>query len=367
MARPRSFSIFVFALFCAAPVLAAPTYPVTARLTLAPREEQRCLSLDQGTDCGVLEIARSAFAAQVGHMFKTVGAPDLQLVLSMKRAELARVSGLQVELVIRVRLLSPSGELLDEMEVYGEGLMLDPLPASLLHAQQAAADNAASAFEREYANSTKIGDYLVGKKVAPSSAVAVPERGDKNIWGAIGGNLVVGGGDDGTATAPSVRFAVSYRRFFAQAMLSHYTSSFEGVQGSGSGGRGSQIAIKADSDLSTIDLGLDLGVVFYLTRTIELRLGPGLHYLTGDGTYNGPVSASSSFSTASPTAFASLSTSFIAFHNGPRILLGAEARGYFFNTVDLPAAGRSVPVASSSFGIFVGLEWSSSSYAGGAQ
>ena len=373
MARPRLLHIIVLALLFARGTLAKPIYPVSARLTLAPQAEQRCFALEQGEDCGVIEIVQTAFAATAARMFNSGAAPDLQLVLRVKRGELVRLAGLQAELAIDVRVLSPAGDFLDEMEVFGDALLLEPSPESLAHAEQEAASAAASRFERAYANSTKIGDYLVAKKVAPASAVAVQERGDKNFWLTLGGGAALGGGDSSTSFAPSLRVAGSYRWFFAQAMFSYYSSSFQGVQTTSLGGTRVEVTTRDDSQLSTIDLGLEAGMVISLARSVELRLGPGVHYLAGSGTVNeeivtsNSVPAPESYGIASLTAFASLSTSFIAFHGGPRVLLGAEARGYFLSSVDLPTMGRSVPAASSSIGVFLGLEWSRSSHAGGAQ
>jgi hypothetical protein len=349
----RSFVLLV-AVLAANEASGAPAYPVSARLALAPQEDQRCLSLPDGTDCAIVEASRAAFAAVLSRMFRTSAKPDLQLVLSVKSADFSRWASTQLELVVRVRVLTPEGGLVDELEAYGSAATLVLEPEAIARARAVAAQEAANDFERRYANSTKIGDYLVSKKIAPASAVAVPERSDKLITFAAGLGLVQGGGDDGVAIAPTVRIAVSNRWLFIQAMYSRYTSSFQGVYISP--GRLTQAL---DADLATNDLGLEAGAVIRFTPTVELRFGPGLHYLSGDGSIDpgdgGPTN-SSSYSTVCPTFLASISSSFIPVHNGPRFLTGLEARAYFFSSVDLPELLRTVPTAKTSFALFLGVE-----------
>ncbi len=88
-------------------------------------------------------------------------------------------------------------------------------------------------------------------------------------------------------------------------------------------------------------------------------MGPGLHYLFGDGARddsNSVVTSSSSFSKVSPTLFASLSVSFLPFPNRVRLFGGLEARGYFFSTVGVRELSRTVPAAGGSIGLFFGGE-----------
>jgi hypothetical protein len=364
----RSRWLFLAAAALTAGTARAATYPITARLTLAPRAEQHCLPLEHGEDCGVIDITGTAFTAVTERMFKAGGTPDLQLILTLKHGEVARVAGLSVELAVSVRVLSASGEAVEDLEVYGNGLMLEP--SGLAHAEQAAADDAATRFERAWLNSSNISDYLVGKKIAPAAAVGITRRGDKNFWIAVGAGEALGGGDSDVSVAPALRVAASYRWIFAQVLFSHYSSTFEGIQTIPLSFSRVQVFRRDDSQLSTTDLGLEAGVVVPLATNLELRLGPGVHYLFGDGTFSDSGDGSAlpppeSYSVASLTALASLSYSFIAFHGGPRVVIGAEGRGYFHTSVDLPTLGRSMPVVSSMFGAFIGIEWSGAS--GGAQ
>jgi hypothetical protein len=347
-------------------VNATPVYPVSARLTLAPRSEQKCLDLQPKLDCRIIDAARDAFAADVARLFKASSAPDLQLVLSIKRAEISRVAAIQLDLGTQVRVLTPTGEIIDEIDSSGVADVLAMEEESIRRAQFVAADQAVADFERGYASSTKIAVYLVAKQIAPAEAVAVEERSEKNLWIAAGLGAALGGSDDSVAVAPSLRVAGAYRFLFAQAVYSHYTSSFQAVDSSfGS-------VVLANADLTTNDLGLDAGLALRLTRSLELRAGPGLHLLWGNGTFNSPPHSSTqpssaSFSVASPTLFTSVSSSFISIRHGPRFVLGAEAHVYFLSSVDLPELGRKVPAANVSFGVFLGFELPAAAGSGAAR
>jgi hypothetical protein len=337
----------------AAHAASAAIYPVRARLTLAPPASQHCLVFAGETDCRIVRTVKEAFAATVSRMFNPGGdAPDLQLVLAVKSVEASRVSGTQVDLVVRVKVLAPGGELIDELETSSTVDILEMQSEAIARGQQVAAHESAVNFERAYANSTKIGEYLVGKKVAPAAAVAVAKRSENLVSIILGIDIVTGGGDSGVAPAPSLRFAFAARWFFVQATFSHYASPFQGVVASGF------LNSPTDANLNTNDLGLEAGAVLHFTPTLELRAGPGIHYLFGDGEIEGSDgSGSASFAKAVPTLFASFSTSFIAFRHGPRVVLGVEARAYLFSSVDLPELLRTVPTANISFGGFVGLEF----------
>jgi len=323
--------------------LAAPIYPVSARLTLAPREQQRCLSVSEEPDCRILDMTREAFAGTVLRMFKSGVAADLVLVLQVRDAEIFNIAG-KLELSTRVRVLTPGGEAIDEIDAFGTAPVLALETGPITYAERAAAEDAARSFERSYANSSKIGDYLVQNKVAPASAVAVYERSDQLFTLGVGIGFVQGGGDDLVAVAPSLHIAGSYRSFFVQATYSRYTSSFQRV----AGGR------VAPGDLTTNDLGLEGGPVLRFTRNIELRGGPGIHYLVGDGTTDS--GSSSSFDKVAPTLYASISSSFIPFRNSPRWVIALDWRAYFFATVGLPDLLRKVPAANTSLALSLGIE-----------
>jgi hypothetical protein len=340
----------LFILLAAHAASAAPLYPVSARLTLGPPASQHCLVFAGDTDCRVLRTVKDAFEATVSRMFNPAGnAPDLQLVLTVKSAEFSRVSSPRLDLEVRVRVLTPGGEELDEIEAFGHADLLDTDGAAMTGAEQVASAEAVHDFEHKYADSSKVGDYLVTKKVATASAVGVPERSDNLITFAAGAGFVQGGGDGDLAlAAPSFRVMKSSGRLMVQLMYSHSTPSF----------RGTFANITQDTDLNTNDLGLEAGAVVRLSRAIELHAGPGLHYLFGDASFNYPAnSPSPSFGKASATIFASLSTSILLARSGPRLVVGVEARAYFFTTVGLPELSRTVPAANTSFGLFAGLEW----------
>jgi hypothetical protein len=90
-----------------------------------------------------------------------------------------------------------------------------------------------------------------------------------------------------------------------------------------------------------------------------LRGGPGIHFLFGEGSQESTFSGSTSqsFSKAAPSLFASISTAFFVSGRGPRFVLGAEGRAYFFSSVDLPQLLRRVPAANTSFALVLGIEF----------
>jgi hypothetical protein len=346
MARPRCLymSVLVAATLISGSALAAPVYPVSARLTLAPRQRQRCLTLpDQTTDCAVIDIVRGAFAATVHRLFTNSSQPNLQFVLEVRRAEIFSAAGLQLDLSVRVGVLSPSGETIDELDAGGGAIVLEMQPGAISASERAAAGLAAGEFERRYAGSTKISDYLVQGKIAPASAVTVRGRQDRLITPSIGAGLVQGGGDGTFALALSLRVALAYRWFFAQAGYAHFSPSFNAEEQGG----------LVDASLGVNSLSLEAGVDLRLLPDLDLRVGPGIHYFFGSV---GDVASNASFTKATPDVFASLSYSFIAAARAPRFVAGVEARGYFGSSVDLPDVGRTVPLANTYFGAFLGIE-----------
>jgi hypothetical protein len=332
----------------------AAVYPVKARLTLGPPASQHCLVFAGDTDCRIVRTVKEAFDTTVSRLFNPGGdAPDLQLVLSVKTADFSRVLSPRLDLVVRIRILTATGNQLDELETEGRADLLDTDKAAMIRAGQVAAGEAARDFELQYPRSRPVADWLVKSNIAAASAVAIPERGDKLISLSLGAGYVFGGGDDATALAPSARVSASYRRLMLQAMYSRYTSSF----GTANGG------------LVTNDLGLEAGAVFRPLAPLELHLGPGVHYLFGEGQADTNVSDTNtaSFSKLSLSLFASLQVSFLPFRNGARFFAGLEGRVYFFSTVGVEALGRTLPAADSSLGLVIGVELPWGSRTGSAQ
>ncbi|HEY2031255.1 MAG TPA: hypothetical protein VGH20_18820 [Myxococcales bacterium] len=337
----------VLALFVTASSAFAATYPVRAQLRLAPKDRQQCLSLPEGPDCSVVELARSAFAAAAARMFVTSGSPDLILVLEVRQAEVSRIVGVQLDLATRVTVESPGGDVIDVIDSSAAAPVLVAERGPLLGAARAAAADAALDFERSYASSSKIGDYLVGKKVAPASAVAVRERSDKLVTVAVGLGFVQGSGDSSASIAPSVRVAWSYGWFFAQGTYTHYAAVFDAVAANGD--------LFGNTSLDVNDFGIEAGFVWRLPHNFEVRAAPGLHVLAGTADA-GDIGAPS-FTEAAPVVYGSITNSFIPFHGSPRIVAGVEARGYFFTAVALPEVGRKLPIANSAFALTLGLEF----------
>jgi len=88
----------------------AQTYPVSAELRLAPREAQQCVLGERDPDCSIVCITRDAFARAFAHLFRHSEKPDLIFTLRVRRAEIARVAGLQFDLDVDITVESPSGE-----------------------------------------------------------------------------------------------------------------------------------------------------------------------------------------------------------------------------------------------------------------
>jgi hypothetical protein len=342
------------------PALAEPIYPVSARLMLAPREEQHCLKVagEDGSDCSVVEQAHIAFSAAIARMFTSGTPANLELVLTVTDADIfeTAIGGMGLNVRTRVRILTAGGVPLDEITSHGNASALAQTAVDT--AAGVAAENAARAFELSYARSSAVRDWLVGNKLAPAAAVSVPERSDKLVSASVGGGLVQGGGDSDVVPAPSVRVAGSFGRFVLQAMYSMYASSFQGIELNSFG-------TKAPAKLHVDDFGVEAGASFRLSPAIELRAGPGLHYLSASGGFENDGSAATGVSSStrlSPSAFASLSTTFLPFRSGARFFAGLEARAYFLSTVDMGASGRRVPAANTSLGLTLGVEfpWGSS-------
>jgi hypothetical protein len=300
------------------------------------------LTLPEGPECSVIELTRNAFASTVSRMFLQDGPPDLILSLEVRQAEVSRIAGLEVDLTTRVTVQTPAGEVIDVIDASGGAPALTAERGPLLAAARAATEYAALDFERSYAISTKIADYLVGKKIAPASEVAVHERSDKLATLALGIGFVQGSGDSDASFAPSLRAAWSYDWFFAQGMYTRYSSTFTAEGGIG------------DASLVTNDFGLEAGVVLRLPRNFEVRAGPGAHVLAG--TADAGAIGAPSFSKIAPVLYASVTGSFIPFRGSPWIILGLEGRGYFSTTVELPELGRKLPIANTSVALTLGME-----------
>jgi hypothetical protein len=337
------------------PALAEPVYPVSARLMLAPREEQHCLNVAGAnrSDCSVVEQAHTAFSAAVARMFTSGTPANLQLVLTVSDADIfdTATGGTELNVGTRVRILTAGGKALDEITSHGSAPVFAQTAVDT--AAGVAAENAARAFELSYARSSAVRDWLVGNQVAPVTAVSIPERSDKLISASVGGGLVQGGGDSDVVPGPLVRVGGSFGWFVLQAMYSRYTSSFQGVVPNGFGST-------APAKLHVDDLGVEAGASFRISPAIELRAGPGLHYLSASGGFENDGRAESgvsSFTRLSPSAFTSISTTFLPFRSGARFFAGLEARAYFFSTVDMRAAGRRLPAANSSLGLTFGAEF----------
>lgn len=347
-------------------VAGAATYPVSARLTVAPMERQHCVQTTGGgrKDCSVVEQARLAYEAVIGTMFEQRSPADLELVLTVEDAQIFEQvnGGLSFDMVVRISIRTPAGEELDRID--SDGRTGVTTGSAVYAAAAEAAKGAAHDFEVRYARSEAVARYLVGHNIAKAEAVTIAPRSDRLVWLAAGVGPVQGSGDDDLTWTLSVRLGASFGWIMAQAMYSRYTPSFEGVVKSPSV---LFVTNRFPTDLTIDDFGLEAGAVLRLTSNIEVHAGPGIHYLHGSPeagssatTPDKPpsVNAANKFS---PTAFASISGSFLPFRGGFRFFAGLEARAYFSTAVDFPELSRRVPLANTSFAVFAGgeLPWSS--------
>jgi len=320
-------------------------YPIVARLRMAPIDQQHCPMIGVERDCALLDAVQSAFGRVVSRLFIPGSSPDIELEVQVHSAEVLR-PGLRFDLTTRVRVLTPGGEVIDEIDAGGQAPLLSSEDKdSLANAIRNAADDAAATFQRAYVNDQKVGEYLVSKKIGPPAVVALPDRSDRLVMLEAGLGFVQGSGESDFAANLSLRAALAWRWLLVQGMYSRYTSSFQGVQ--------DPSAALAESDLVTNDLGLDVGAIYRFTRSIELRGGPGVHFLFGDASQG---SVSQSFSKVAPGLFASISTSFLLSRNAPRFVLGMEFRAYFFSSVDVPQLLRTIPAANTAFALVLGVE-----------
>jgi hypothetical protein len=340
---------------------AASTYPIGAKLVLDAPENQRCLQ-EPGADrkdCGAIEESRRAYADAVKQMFEAGKAPDIELVLTVQAVEVypQATGGLSLDLTTRVRVQSPSGEILDTIVSDGRAPVMGETPVA--DAVARAATDAARDFEVQYSRSDAVARFLVTGGAAPASALTIAPRNATLFWFAPAIGLHQGGDAD-TVPAASLRIGASYGWFMAQLVYGRSSASFEGAQSSG----------RFPATLNANDLGVDAGVVYRPFSALELRAGPGLHYLFGSAEADGTDSfnqapASVSYARLSPTIFASLTTTFLPHRSGTRFFAGLEARGYFLSTVHVPEFGRALPAADWTLSALVGVElpWSRSSRA----
>lgn len=344
----------------------AATYPVSARLTLAPAERQHCLQTPGAglRDCSVVEQARAAYAAVVATMFEHRTPPDLDLVVTVDDAEIfEQVSGgLSFDMVVRISIRTPSGEELDEIKSDGRTGVTTASAVDAAAAQ--AAQSAARDFEVRYARSEAVSRYLVGHNIAKAQAVSIAPRSDRLVWLAAGFGPVQGSGDDDLSWALSARLGASFGWIMAQAMYTRYASSFGAASKSAVEFAPEQFAAALTID----DFGFEAGGVIRLTSDIEIHAGPGVHYLhaspdTSGAAVNFKPAPSADQSKLVPTAFAAISGSFLPFRNGFRFFAGLEARAYFSTSVDFPELSRRVPLANTSFAVFLGGEFPWSSHA----
>lgn len=344
VAAVRGVSAGVFALVSLA--ASAQTYPVSAELRLAPRDAQHCLEGERQADCAVVDITRDAFASAFARLFRRSDKPDLIFTLRVRRAEIARVAGLQLDLDVDVLVESPAGDRIDELHATAFANVLTLEEGPIRSAERTAAEQAVQDFERSYQTDAAVSDYLVNKHVGPAAAVGVVRRNRHHWLVAVGPGVSTGGGEDDAAFAPAARISFAYDWFFLQAMVAHWSPGFRAI---------AQRQTVAAS-LDTLDLGLEAGALIRLVPTIDLRIGAGIHALSGSGSFDTVAGPSSSFSEGAPSIYASVSKSFLFGRSGVGMVVGLEGRVLFSSDVDLPELQRTIGVGNFFVGAFIGIE-----------
>jgi hypothetical protein len=158
---PRLLCVLSLTIACAA----GQTHRASARLTMAPREEQHCVLTLGNEDvyCAVLKQARAAFTETAARISTPGAAPRLWLVLTVENALLYQQArgGLTYDLRVKVDIKSPDGVLLDTIHANGDAALFDT--KEIKRASIEATLAAARDFERRYSSSDAVAGYLAGK------------------------------------------------------------------------------------------------------------------------------------------------------------------------------------------------------------
>jgi hypothetical protein len=341
-------------LLCAAKASAAQ-YPVTARIVVTPEVEEACL-VQWKSDCllrvgdrlrrSYEEVARAMFEAPPG------AEADLEIVVTPIRADLTNlVQGGRLVVETRAVILGAGGAEIAAVRSEGESTLLGAEIDSLSRAADRAIADVARAFEKRFTDSESMVEWLLARDISPAGSFFVwPRRGDWLAFADVDITNVMGGGD-GATTGWLAQFGLSNRWFMVRGVVGKWTPSFFGA--------GPGADIRFASDLSTTDLGVEAGPILRIGPAVELRAGMGVHRLWG--TANGtPSFASSAFELSfdhiSPAFFAAVQTSFWPSKGGVRMRAGLEARRYVSTTVGFPQLSRTIPIADTSIGVYLGVE-----------
>lgn len=343
---------------------AKPTYSLAARLAFNPETRQACLADESDapeTSCGVPvgERLHDAYGRALRRMFLAASgdaAAQIEIAISIDRAEIETVvEGRRLVLETRAVLRAPATGEIDRLKSYGSSAILGIGAESIANAAERASEEAGRDFEREFPNSPQVVKWLVAQGIEPvGSTFAWPLRGERVAFADLSGGIVSGGGD-GAVGGGLARFGLAWQWFVVQGIVGKWSPSFDtapvGFQPNDT---------RAPAQLDAFDLGLEAGPVLRLGASMELRAGLGGHFLWGsanvDSAGSGPPVKSSQFSRVTPSFFGAFQSAFWPTRSGMRIRAGIEIRRYVSTTVGFPELSRTVPIADTYVGLYLGLE-----------
>jgi hypothetical protein len=302
------------------------------------------------------QILRGAFDGALRRMFQPVPAdasPELDVTVSSLAADVVEVAGgREVILEARVVLAATATGEIDRLTYSERSPVLGPDRDSIVNAIDRASQQIAGSFERTFADSKPMFTWIRARGIEPvDSALSWPLRADRIAFIDVGGGPIIGGGD---AAAPGLlaRLGVAGRWFVVQGIAGRWAPSFDMALAAEGGGT------QYSADLVTTDLGIEGGLRFRVQNAMELRAGAGVHALwgTAEAHTTSQFHPTSSFSKVAPTVFGSFQYTLWPTGSRFRVRLGIELRKYVSTTVGFPEFSRTIPIADTYLGGYVGLE-----------
>ena len=343
-----SFAIALLALPFAA--FAAPSYPVAARVVEAADASEQCspLGVPLGPTCGLMAPARAALRGAAARMFVPADPKEPPAIeLSVKSAAIEAATaggGYQLTLAIEVSV-SLAGKGTAIVRSRGNTLVSEVTPDRIPAAAERAAKDLQ--IEDDLSNSVELVEWLRSRQIEPRRSLVWPARQPTRFFADLG----IGearGGDSNAATIFFGRLGVEAGRLSVQAFAGKTSPRFTGAA--------SPAVATFGGTLDAFDLGVDGAVSIRVLPYLDLRGGPGLHYLFGDASLETRPAVSKPFSVLTPTLFASVLFAMKPFAGGTRMTVSLEARKFLNSTAEIRELSRAVPVADFSFAAFVGCE-----------
>jgi hypothetical protein len=333
-----------------------PAYPLTARLAFGATSHDRCLVPDESScDKVVSDAVQRAYESAVRRTFRSAkpDAPaDLEITVSPVVADVVEVTGgREVIVETRVILASTTAGEIDRLTYSDRSPVLGSEPESVVNAIDRASRETAQHFERRFADSKAVFNWMRGRGVEPvDSAFSWPARADRVVFADFGVGPVIGGGD-GAEPGLLGRFGIAGRWFVVQGVAGRWVPSFKTAE------PGCCLGTH-NGELRTLDLGLEAGLRIRRGEAVEFRAGGGAHVLWGTAvSYTGSqFPPESSFSTVTPSLFGAFQYTLWPTGSRLRLRLGLEVRKYISTTVGFPEFSRTVALADTYIGGYLGLE-----------